>query len=46
VPAGAREEEIERYQRELQGSLDRVRVFAEANVSKVGAAEFPVYNRT
>jgi lysophospholipid acyltransferase (LPLAT)-like uncharacterized protein len=40
VPAGASDEELERYQRELQESLDRVREFAEANISKVGA-EFP-----
>jgi lysophospholipid acyltransferase (LPLAT)-like uncharacterized protein len=40
VPAGASEEELERNQRELQDSLDRVREFAEANVSKVGAADF------
>jgi lysophospholipid acyltransferase (LPLAT)-like uncharacterized protein len=42
VPSDASDEEIERYQQELQGSLDRVREFAEANVAKVGTAEFPI----
>lgn len=46
VPADASDEDLERYQRELQESLDRVREFAEANVSKVGAAEFSRYDRT
>jgi lysophospholipid acyltransferase (LPLAT)-like uncharacterized protein len=31
----------ERYHRELQSALDRVRVFAEENISKAGTAEFP-----
>jgi lysophospholipid acyltransferase (LPLAT)-like uncharacterized protein len=42
VPGEASEEELERYTAELQASLDRVRKFSEANVGKVGAAEFPV----
>ena len=42
VPAGATEEDIERHTEELQSSLDRVCAFAEANVVKVGTAEFPV----
>jgi lysophospholipid acyltransferase (LPLAT)-like uncharacterized protein len=42
VPADASEEDIDRYQDELQESLDRVREFAEANVNRVGSAEFPV----
>ena len=41
VPADASDEDVERYQRELQNSLDRIREFAEENVSKVGDAEFP-----
>jgi len=45
VPAEASDEDVERYQQELQCSLDRVCEFAEANVSKVGAAEFPVDDR-
>jgi lysophospholipid acyltransferase (LPLAT)-like uncharacterized protein len=43
VPADATDEDLERYQQELQRSLDRVREFAEANVAKVGTAEFPHY---
>ena len=42
VPANATDEDLERYQRELQDSLDRVREFAEANVQRVGSAQFPV----
>ena len=45
VPSDATDEDLDRYQAELQASLDRVREFAEANVSKVGTAEFPYYRR-
>jgi lysophospholipid acyltransferase (LPLAT)-like uncharacterized protein len=31
----------EQYYRELQAALDRVRVFAEENIAKVGTKEFP-----
>jgi lysophospholipid acyltransferase (LPLAT)-like uncharacterized protein len=31
----------EQYHRELQAALDRVRVFAEENIAKVGTKEFP-----
>jgi lysophospholipid acyltransferase (LPLAT)-like uncharacterized protein len=41
VPADDSDEDLQRYEHELQGSLDRVREFAEANVDKVGTAEFP-----
>jgi hypothetical protein len=41
VPPDATDEDLEHYQQDLQDSLDRVREFAEANVSKVGTAEFP-----
>jgi lysophospholipid acyltransferase (LPLAT)-like uncharacterized protein len=41
VPRAAADEDLERYQTELQASLDRVREFAEANIQKVGTAEFP-----
>jgi lysophospholipid acyltransferase (LPLAT)-like uncharacterized protein len=41
VPADAGDEELEKYEQELQASLDRAREFAEANVAKVGTAEFP-----
>jgi len=40
VPADATEQDIERYQQELQDSLDRVREFAEANVERVGTPDF------
>ncbi len=43
VPRGAADEDLERYQDELQASLDRVVEFSEANVSKVGTADFPYY---
>jgi lysophospholipid acyltransferase (LPLAT)-like uncharacterized protein len=35
----------EQYLGELQAALDRVRVFAEENISKAGTAEFP-YGRS
>jgi lysophospholipid acyltransferase (LPLAT)-like uncharacterized protein len=41
IPRDASEQDIDRYQCELQAALDRVREFAEANVKKVGTAEFP-----
>jgi lysophospholipid acyltransferase (LPLAT)-like uncharacterized protein len=41
VPADASDESLERYQQELQDSLDRVREFAEANIRQVGSPEFP-----
>jgi hypothetical protein len=43
VPANATDEDLANYQQQLQDSLDRVCQFAEANVHKVGTAEFP-YN--
>jgi lysophospholipid acyltransferase (LPLAT)-like uncharacterized protein len=43
VPRGAADEELDRYQQELQAALDRVVEFSEANVSRVGTAEFPYY---
>jgi len=46
VPRDASDEDVERYQQQLQNSLDRVREFAEANIEKVGTPEFPYYNRT
>jgi lysophospholipid acyltransferase (LPLAT)-like uncharacterized protein len=41
VPPDASDEDMERYQQELQNSLDRIREFAEANIQKVGSPEFP-----
>jgi lysophospholipid acyltransferase (LPLAT)-like uncharacterized protein len=43
VPAGATDEDLERFTAELQASLDRVCQFAEANVRQVGTSEFPYY---
>ena len=43
VPADATEEDLERYTVELQATLDRVCEFSEANVGRVGTAEFPLY---
>ena len=34
------------YLKELQSELDRVRVFAEENVHKVGTPEFPLFHRS
>ena len=45
VPEDAVDEDIERYNGELQASLDRACEFAEANVARVGTAEFPYYER-
>ena len=45
VPADASDEELDRHQQELQESLDRIREFAEENVSKVGTTEFPYYRQ-
>jgi hypothetical protein len=33
------------YLEELQSALDRVRIFAEENVHKVGTTEFPYFHR-
>jgi len=41
VPANASDEDLARYNDELQAALDRVCEFADANVSKVGTSEFP-----
>ena len=41
VPAEASDEDLERYSAELQRSMDRACEFAEANVGRVGTAEFP-----
>jgi lysophospholipid acyltransferase (LPLAT)-like uncharacterized protein len=45
VPPAASDQDLERYQQELQEGLDRVREFAEANVAKVGSTEFPYYKK-
>jgi hypothetical protein len=41
VPETTADADLERYQQDLQDSLDRVREFAEANVNKVGTPDFP-----
>jgi lysophospholipid acyltransferase (LPLAT)-like uncharacterized protein len=46
VPDDATDEDIARYTAELQGSLDRVCEFAEANVKHAGTGEFPYYRRS
>jgi lysophospholipid acyltransferase (LPLAT)-like uncharacterized protein len=45
VSPDATDEDLERYQADLQVALDRVREFAEANVEKAGSPEFPYYKR-
>jgi lysophospholipid acyltransferase (LPLAT)-like uncharacterized protein len=45
VPADANDGEMERFHAELQASLDRVREFAEANVTRVGSQDFPGVRR-
>jgi lysophospholipid acyltransferase (LPLAT)-like uncharacterized protein len=45
VPPEAPDEDLQRYQEELQASLDRVREFAEANVEKAGTPEFPYHRK-
>jgi lysophospholipid acyltransferase (LPLAT)-like uncharacterized protein len=41
VPRSATDSDLERYQQQLQDSLDRVREFAEANIDRAGSPEFP-----
>jgi len=43
VPKDASDEDLARYNDELQAALDRVSEFAQANVSKAGTSEFPYY---
>lgn len=45
VPRDARESERQESMQQLQSALDRCREFAEANVHRVGTAEFPVFSR-
>jgi lysophospholipid acyltransferase (LPLAT)-like uncharacterized protein len=44
VPPDTSDGDLGRYEQELQNSLDRIREFAEANLSKVGTSEFPFYS--
>jgi len=43
VPRDRNDADLSRYEAELQAALDRCAEFAEANVDKVGTAEFPQY---
>jgi lysophospholipid acyltransferase (LPLAT)-like uncharacterized protein len=43
VPTDASDEDLARYNEELQAALDRVCEFAEANAGKAGTSEFPYY---
>jgi len=43
VPSDATDEDLSRYNDELQATLDRVCDYAESNVSKVGTSDFPYY---
>jgi len=45
VPANASRAELDELHVQLQDSLERVREFAEANVSRVGTSEFPLFQR-
>ena len=45
VPEDMPSAELERYNALLQASLDRVKAFAEANVERVGSADFPIFAR-
>ncbi|MGA9527507.1 MAG: lysophospholipid acyltransferase family protein [Terriglobales bacterium] len=45
VPANADDVQMAEFHRQLQSALERVTAFAEANVSRVGSAEFPILNR-
>jgi len=45
VPANADDSALKNHHAELQSALERVRDFAEANVSQVGSSQFPVLNR-
>jgi hypothetical protein len=45
VPEDMPSEQLEHYNALLQSSLDRVKAFAEANVERVGSADFPIFAR-
>ena len=45
VPRDASDEELARYNDELQATLDRVCEFAEANARKAGTKQFPYHKR-
>jgi len=41
VPPDASDEDLPRYECELQAALDRCVAFSEANIAKVGTPDFP-----
>jgi lysophospholipid acyltransferase (LPLAT)-like uncharacterized protein len=43
VPRDAGDAAMKQYEAELQTALERAEAFAEANIGKVGAAEFPIH---
>jgi lysophospholipid acyltransferase (LPLAT)-like uncharacterized protein len=43
VPAETSDDDLPRYEGELQSALDRCVEFAEANIKRVGTADFPYY---
>jgi lysophospholipid acyltransferase (LPLAT)-like uncharacterized protein len=45
VPADIGSEDLDHYNALLQSSLDRAKAFAEANVERVGSADFPIFSR-
>jgi lysophospholipid acyltransferase (LPLAT)-like uncharacterized protein len=45
VPEGADDAQMKEFHGQLQAALERVTAFAEANVARVGSAEFPVVAR-
>ena len=45
VPEKADDAQREHFHAQLQAALDRVREFADENVSKVGNKEFPIAGR-
>jgi len=45
VPADTSDEDLPRYEAELQAALDRCVEFTEANIAKVGLPEFPYYKQ-
>lgn len=45
VPAAANDEQMADFHRQLQAALERVTIFAEANVARVGSSEFPILQK-
>jgi hypothetical protein len=45
VPAPADDDQMADFHRQLQAALERVTIFAEANVARVGSPEFPILQK-